>query len=244
MNPISKILINKKSEFEKVCKANFLELDYVSNRNGLSVFFDIFQKREYSDYFPFYENATILDIGGHYGYFSLFALKNSGVNSKIFVFEPDPENFKILSQNLQNLNIQISNKGVSSFVGATTLFLGNSTNHSIISDYALNNPKTKIITIQTVSLAYIMQQNGISKIDFLKMDCEGAEYDIILNSDDKTLLKIRTLSLEFHDTKRSDQTANKLIERLQGLGFEVVKFLYEPTNMGLNYGKLIMVNRL
>ncbi|MEZ4799085.1 MAG: FkbM family methyltransferase [Flavobacteriales bacterium] len=241
MNPISKILINKKSEFEKVCKSNFLELDYVSNRAGLGIFYDIFQKREYSDYFPFYEDCTIVDIGGHFGYFSLFALKNSGVDSKIYVFEPDPENFKVLSENIKNSKIISSNKGVSSFVGATTLYLGNSTNHSIISDYALNNPETKIITIQTVSLAYFMQQNGLSQIDFLKMDCEGAEYDIILNSDDKTLQKVRVYSLEFHDTKRADQTANKLIERLSNLGYKVAKFAYEPTNMGLNYGKLIMV---
>lgn len=241
MNPISKILVNKKSEFEQVCKSNFLELDYVLNRTGLGIFYDIFQRREYADYFPFYENAIIVDIGGHYGYFSLFALKNSGIDSKIYVFEPDPENFKVLSANIKESKIVASNKGVSSFVGATTLYLGNSTNHSIISDYALNKKETRIITIQTVSLSYFMQQNSLNKIDFLKMDCEGAEYDIILNSDDKTLQKVQVYSLEFHDTKRADQTANKLIERLSGLGYRVAKFVYEPTNLGLNYGKLIML---
>ena len=45
--------------------------------------------------------------------------------------------------------------------------------------------------------------------------------------------------MEFHDMKNVDQTAQTLINRLTSLGFSVVKFQYEPTNYGLNYGKLI-----
>jgi hypothetical protein len=80
---------------------------------------------------------------------------------------------------------------------------------------------------------------NIDKIDFLKIDCEGAEYEIIAQSSDDSLMKASIISMEFHDMKNVDQTAQTLINRLTSLGFSVVKFQYEPTNYGLNYGKLI-----
>jgi hypothetical protein len=85
----------------------------------------------------------------------------------------------------------------------------------------------------------VLTELNIDKIDFLKIDCEGAEYEIIAQSSDDSLKKASIISMEFHDMKNVNQTAQTLISRLTSLGFHVVKFQYERTNYGLNYGKLI-----
>lgn len=240
MDALKRILINKKSTFEKLCESNHIQLDYVLNREGISILSDIFQKREYADYFPFYEDSVILDFGGHFGYFSLFAWKNSGNASRIFVFEPDPKNFQILSKNIENTPIVAFQMGVSETTGTAKLFLGNSTNHSLIHDYKLNLNAKEFVTIETISLKDIFEKNNLEKVDFVKMDCEGAEYEIILNSPSEVLQKISTFSIEFHDMQIKEKTAARLIEKLMQSGFKVVKYVYEPSNLGLNYGKLIM----
>jgi FkbM family methyltransferase len=53
--------------------------------------------------------------------------------------------------------------------------------------------KTKVLTLQGV-----LEHFGIAVCDFLKIDCEGAEYEILLNADRDTLARVRSIALEYH----------------------------------------------
>ena len=53
--------------------------------------------------------------------------------------------------------------------------------------------------INSISLKDIISQYNISKIDLLKMDCEGCEYEVLQNIDEKTISLIDNIILEFHD---------------------------------------------
>ena len=233
---------NNHARFQALCKANALSLDYGSNKSTLYLLKAIFEEREYADYFPFYEDAVIVDVGAHYGYFSMFAHLNLGKASTIIAIEPDPNNFNLLKKNLfdQKIeNVKTMNVAVSDNVGDASLYLGNSVNSTLVSDYALNESGGGNIKVKTTTLAQIFFDNGLSKVDFLKLDCEGAEYAIMLNSDPEWFRNVNTISMEFHDIRDARYTGNVLAARCIQLGYDIVKFQYERTTRGLNFGKMI-----
>jgi FkbM family methyltransferase len=227
--------------FDRINTANGLALDYSVNQTGYAVLESIFGKREYADYFPFYEDSVIVDVGAHFGYFSLFATKNAGPDSKIFSFEPDPHNQRIMKQNLTDcgiFHVTLIEGAMGSAEGTLKLYGGSEINRSIFREYALGNGK-EVAEVPVMTLAGWMQKHAIHHIDFLKLDCEGAEYDILFGATDELLAKIKTISMEFHDMKKREMTGLRLAERLRKAGFTIVKFVHEPSNLGLNYGKLI-----
>jgi len=93
-----------------------------------------------------------------------------------------------------------------------------------------------------MTLSSLFHNYKLQQIDFLKMDCEGAEYQVILDSSPELLSKINVISLEFHDLKIAEYTGNKLSNHLIKCGFKIEKFIYLPSNINLNYGKIIAVN--
>ncbi len=233
--------------FQAICAANGLTLSYAYNKQTLYLLKSIFEDREYADFFPFYESAIIVDVGAHYGYFSIFAHLNSDKSSRIFAIEPDPTNFTLLQKNLfdQRIeNVKSLNVAVSAEVGETSLYLGNSVNSSLIANYALNEVKADSIPVRTSTLAQIIVEEKLSRIDFLKLDCEGAEYAILLDADSVAFENVTTISMEFHDLKDARFTGNVLSEKLVKMGFRIVKFHYEKTTRGLNFGKIIATRLL
>lgn len=68
---------------------------------------------------------TVLDTGGNIGYFTLLASKLVGKHGKVYVFEPDPTNFKYLRKNIEINkieNIILINKCVSNEERILTLY--------------------------------------------------------------------------------------------------------------------------
>jgi|JI6StandDraft_1071083.scaffolds.fasta_scaffold08222_1 FkbM family methyltransferase len=240
---ISDLLFDsKKRSFERLCSANGLNLSFDQNREHLALMKQIFEEREYADFFPFYKKATILDIGAHCGFFSLFAAKNLQPNSRIISIEPSLKNFSQLKINAATSgceNIESLNVAISSSNGEMSLYEGSSINHSLISNYALNAENTNSVLVKTLSLETLFEKLSLTHIDFLKIDCEGAEYAIFDASSVALFDNVTTLSMEFHDLKSEHFNGNFLAKKLVSFGFSIVKFQYERSTLGLNYGKII-----
>ncbi len=233
---------NKQQKFNKICTVNQISLEYNLNKNELQILSDIFEGREYSDYFPFYKKVTIIDIGAHYGYFSIFANKNTNNQSTIFSIEPSNMNFEKMTSNINKNKIE-NIVGLNCAVGTKNenakLYIGNTSNNSLIRDYSLLKKEKSIEEIEIKTLDTIISENKIEKIDFLKMDCEGSEYLILENISAQTFDKISTISMEFHDLKNEKYTAETLLNILINNNFKILKYQYNKTSMGLNYGKII-----
>lgn len=230
-----------RSEFRRTCRANGISLDYHLQRDGLLILQEVFAARRYADYFPFYEAATIIDVGAHYGYFSIFAALNSDPEATIIAVEPAQHNFDILRRNIRDSQVEnvypiraaIAGPGMQ---GETDLYLGRSENASLFreGEGAVETEKVRTITLDT-----LLQEQDIEEVDFLKMDCEGAEYGIILEGGAPLLDRIHTISMEFHDLKRPECTGLALAQHLRENGFEIVQFSHAPTISAQNYGRLI-----
>ena len=164
--------------------------------------------------FDIKQSDIIVDIGANIGIFSILAAKKAK-NGKVFAFEPINKNFKRLNENikLNNLkNIISFKKAVSNKNKKIELFISNDNEggHSIYAN--LTKSKNKQI-VNALSLKNIFKENNLKNIDFLKIDCEGGEYDILLNSK-KELKKINKISMEVHNLNKEKniKTLKKFLE--------------------------------
>lgn len=118
---------------------------------------------------------VVVDIGAHYGYYSLLAAQN---DATVFSFEPVQENFEILKKNisLNNLDtIQAHNIALSNIVGEKTFNVAEASDSSSFYDHPLTHTIEKRV-VQTISLdSFSPGQN----VDFVKIDTEGHELEVL-----------------------------------------------------------------
>ena len=177
----------------------------------------------FNDYVPEWleidRDAVVVDIGGHIGAFAIFAARRATAG-KVFVFEPTPESFALLKQNLElngQSNVMPFNLAVFGHGGPRQLALAaDQVSHSVIFGAA----DAKRIEVQGICLADFMREHNLARIDFMKLDCEGAEYEILRECPDDVLARIERISAEVHGF---DETHNReaLGEFLKTKGFAV-----------------------
>jgi FkbM family methyltransferase len=147
------------------------------------------------------EDATIIDIGGHIGSFSIYAASQAP-EGHVYTFEPDPVNYALLQKNIQDngfKNITPAPLAVSTESGTRRFYSGNV--NSAESGLYHKNLGAKQISVRTISLEDLFRQNNISYCDFLKMDCEGAEYEIVFSAPDTIMRRIHTIAMECHNPR-------------------------------------------
>ena len=170
------------------------------------------------DSFKINQNDVVIDVGAHIGLFSLL-VSQFCKTGKIFSFEPIRENFDLLVSNLalnHIENIFPFNVGVSKKSGKLDLFLNNDQSaHSIF-------PKdSESITVESISLQKIFDDNKISTCKLLKLDCEGAEYDIVDSLPVEYLDKIQNMVIEYHLADTKPELIKNLITKIKNAGFKV-----------------------
>lgn len=239
LSPFRRIWHKKK--FAAICRANGLKLDAAINVGSLLTLEEVFVLRTYSDYFPFYKKVVIIDIGAHKGYFTLFAHKNVLQGSTIIAVEPSVENTAMLNKNLRDneaSDVNVVEGAVHTADEIIKLYTGKSANHTIVASLPIENGN-EYTHVQGIRLSTLWDKFQLEKIDFLKMDCEGAEYDILFQLPKTIFDKIEVISMEFHDLKKPGYSALDLAGHLIQMGYEILKMEHLATNQNLNYGRLI-----
>jgi len=163
-------------------------------------------------------NDMIIDIGAHIGLFSLLASQLCKTG-KILSFEPVRENFDLLVSNLKLNhveNVLPFNIAVSKNSGSLDLFLNNDQSaHSIFSK------SSESISVESTSLQKIFEENKISSCKLLKLDCEGAEYEIIDSLPSEYLDKIQNMVIEYHLADTKPELVKSLILKIKNAGFKI-----------------------
>jgi FkbM family methyltransferase len=118
---------------------------------------------------------TFVDIGANIGYYTLLAARQVGPGGRVYAFEPDAENFKLLRKNIGingYANVTLIPSAVSSQTGEAKLYL----NPLNLGDHRLVDSKDgrAAISIQRVALDDYFKQLETPP-HFIKMDIQGAE---------------------------------------------------------------------
>lgn len=168
------------------------------------------------------EGDTVVDIGAHIGLFSIYASSLSKTG-KVYAFEPFPKNFEKLKEH-KDLNHQdnllIFNKAIADKEGVETLYLSPDNNTGGHSLHLKTQTNAITAQVETLSLASFCKNEHIDRIDYLKIDCEGAEFNI-LQSGESILQRVKKLVLECHP--HGDNTVDSMIELLDRQNFEVTR---------------------
>ena len=161
----------------------------------------------------FFGGGVFIDVGANIGAVSLFVdsfNKDREDNSKIKVYavEPEPNNLSLLNQNIENNpteNITIVNNAI--WHEEKMVSISNRGGNSSILDTDEDKSEVLAITLETLFSTY-----DIKEVDVMKIDIEGAEFDLIINTPAETLAKINRLVLEFD--KSFDGRFGQMIEKL------------------------------
>lgn len=169
-------------------------------------------------------NPVVIDIGANAGFFSVFSLYKLK-NPKIICFEPIKRNFALLQNTLsaaKNDNLLIVNKAVNDKNGELILKFDKTmefTTSASLYDNPYGSDEEIVISI---TLESIFSDYNLSKIDILKLDCEGAEYNIIYNTCSHFFEKVNCITMETHKGKNENENNCQLANYISNLGFNVI----------------------
>ncbi len=178
------------------------------------------------------DSVNVIDIGAQVGLYSFFAKFLDYTN--FYSFEPFPESYKLLNENLQLNNIQnvkTFNIGLSNKVGKS--YLNSCINHNgfhTLGDNLIrfNKDECKPIEINTDTIDNMFFNNNL-KVDYIKIDTEGWEY-FILQGATNILKKYKpVLQLEWNrdNMKQCNVDEKNLYSFLQSYGYNVVSIAGE-----------------
>jgi FkbM family methyltransferase len=193
----------------------------------LSMAQEIWSKRVYDQpEFTFSPGQVVIDVGANQGFFSLYA---ASLGATVYAFEPCRENFNHLRQNLRmnpcGERVQPFNRAVAGKSGRVTLFVGLDSANEILSGTAsICNTRRGGVGVRSeavdgTTLNEILREHDLTRCDFLKMDCEGAEYEILESTSADVFSRIQRISMETHGGR-----GQEAVDILKSRGYEIIEY--------------------
>lgn len=174
---------------------------------------------------PIQDGWTVVDIGAALGDFAISVARMRPA-SRVFAFEPFPESYALLQRNLAVNHVDnvipspyAIGRGDSQMRLAMTT--SEAVQHTTVAAGAAREAHASMhVPSITLDRAFDALRVSPPRCDYLKVDCEGAEYDIFFNASEATLRAIRHICLEYHDgvTPHSHDDLVRFFERH---GFQV-----------------------
>lgn len=218
LKDINKFIIKKYSNESYLYSCKLGEIDFK--------FYDFifsgvteYMPNEIDDYnfdsIDFKDGDVVIDIGGNIGTVSIYLAKKYPF-LKIYAFEPVKQNYENFLKNIElnNINkdiIKVFNLAITKDrrdVILTSPFY-NSGASNIYDNYSNGIVLNNDISIKSITFDDIFSNNNISKCKLLKIDCEGAEYEILYSANVENLKNCEYMRGEFHkfygeNSKRED----------------------------------------
>jgi len=148
------------------------------------------------------EVRTVLDIGANVGATALYFARLFP-NAQIYAFEPAPDNFAVLERNIANSDrIRGFNFGLGAQDAALELFHSdNPINFGGYSLHPAGSDTSKKLRIRIRNAASVLAELSLEEIDVVKIDTEGAEWDILTAFPEGILRTAQYITGELHGNK-------------------------------------------
>lgn len=171
-------------------------------------------------------DPVIIDCGSNIG-LSIIYFKTLFPKAKIYGFEPDVEIYKKLNSNLLQFgysDIEIFPKAI--WIDESPLYFKRT---GSVGGHIVDGKVGRGIMIRTKRLKDLLKED----IDFLKIDIEGAEYDVIIDCWEN-LSNVKNIFIEYHSFHEKEQMIGEVLQILKKAGFKL--YLKEAwKNMNLPY---------
>jgi FkbM family methyltransferase len=152
---------------------------------------------------------TAVDAGAHIGYSTLLMAKCAGPTGKILAFEPLAQNYKLLVENIDlngHKNIVAENLALLAQPGSIELRSATPGAMTWVASTHLDaSAAVETQRVEGVTLDDYVQKHGVSRIDFVKMDVEGAEGEVLAGMSASLRRDKPTLLIELHGVTDSEE---------------------------------------
>jgi len=171
---------------------------------------------------PVPPSPIVMDIGANAGYFSFFALSRFP-DARVFAFEPLPANFRLLERQMtlnSSENLTCFPRAVAGEAGTVTLSYDARDSFSTSATVFKDTPgQPDSVDVEAVTLHDVFTEYKIERCDLLKMDCEGAEYDILYRCLPEDLRRIDQIAMEVHRGPKGNENIDALEAFFRSNGF-------------------------
>ena len=229
LKDINKFIIKKYSNENYLysCKLGGIDFKFYDFIFSMAINFICNEIDDYNfDSIDFKDGDVVIDIGGNIGMVSIYLAKKYPF-LKIYAFEPVKQNYENFLKNIElnNINkdiIKVFNLAITKDrrdVILTSPF-NNSGASNIYNNFrgSCNIISNNDISIKSITFDDIFSNNNISKCKLLKIDCEGAEYEILYSANVENLKNCEYMRAEFHGKKYKQKDlynhCNKFIKNI------------------------------
>lgn len=167
------------------------------------------------DHLSFNDVDIALDIGANDGLFTDYLI-NRGVH-KIYAIEPDTRSNSFLREKYKEGNVVISDCAITNEDMICNLLINEDV--TCTSKIIMEKQNDNIISVNGYSLKNYILQNNIDNIDFIKMDVEGEEYNIIKSLDANIINSVKYFLIELHNLSTSQIT--EILDKFNNFDIEL-----------------------
>lgn len=209
-----KILKHQEDIKEKTLSIGKLQIVYRRPYEVLHTYKELFEDEIYR-FRSTSDTPLIVDCGAHIG-MSVLYFKSLFPKATVWAFEPDEENAAFLRKNIEiNRLNEVSLYQSAIWNRDEVLYFKSSGSQG--SQIAINCNQSNLIEVSAVRLASILEH---TKVDFLKIDIEGAEYEVIKDCAN-SLHNVEHMFLEYHGKVSETYKLNEILQILEKNEFSV-----------------------
>lgn len=178
------------------------------------------------------EGGTFIDIGANEGFYTVFAARRVGSGGAVVAVEPSPREYARLENNVAInglTNVKLARTALGARRGKAVLHVADPEHNgqNTLGDFGHAEVKAvDHVQVDITQLDSLVQDSGLSTVDLIKMDVEGAELEV-LKGGSATLERYKpTLLLEIFDAalRKQGASAHQVIDLLRRLGYSFYAF--------------------